>query len=333
MDNSPDERATLLRMITGHIRTHSLYVVAKLGVVDRIPQGETAHVDKIARAVGANADALYRVLRLLAGEGLFSEAAPRVFAVTDLGELMRDGESSARYLALMHGGQTMELFQDMLESVRTGTPVPLLRYGKTRWELLAEDPEQAEIFNRAMRARAPALAAAALSVSWSEVRTVVDVGGGTGGVLFPLLTAESHLQGSLFDLPQVEAEARSAIEAAGVGDRCEFASGSFFENVPAGADVYVLSNILHDWDDDASRRILASCRRAARADSRLVVLENLLPPGDEPHPVKTLDMQMLVTLGGRERTEDEYRRLLANAGFELTRITGETPAALESVPV
>src|SRR5690349_12303450 len=132
MADRPDERATLLRLITGHIRTHCLYVVAKLGVVDRVPQGETANVDEIAQAVGANADALYRVLRLLAGEGLFSEVAPRVFAVTDLGELMRDGDTSARYLALMHGGQTMELFRDMLDSVQTGTPVPMLRYGKTR---------------------------------------------------------------------------------------------------------------------------------------------------------------------------------------------------------
>lgn len=333
MAERPDERATLLRIITGHIRTHCLYVVAKLGVVDRIPPGGTVHIDEIARAVDANADALYRVLRMLAGEGLFREVSPRVFAVTDLGELMRDDDVSARYTALMHGGQTMKLFQDMLDSVRTGTPVPVLRHGKTRWELLAEDPEEAEIFNRAMRARAPALAAAALSVPWDGVRTVVDVGGGTGGVLFPLLAAEPHLQATLFDLPQIETEAHAAIETAGLSDRCGFVSGSFFEHVPAGADAYVLSNILHDWDDEASARILATCRTAARADSRLVVLENLLPAGDDPHPVKTLDMQMLVTLGGRERTEDEYRRLLADAGFELNRITGETPAALEGDPV
>ena len=333
MADRPAERAVLLRLITGHVRTHALYVIAKLGIVDQIPQGGTAHVDDIARAVDANSDALYRVLRLLAGEGLFSEVEPHVFAVTDLGELMRDGDDSARYLALMHGGQTMELFRDMLGSVRTGTPVPMLRFGKTRWELLSEDPAEAEIFNRAMRARAPALAAAALSIRWDGVRTVVDVGGGTGGILFPLLAAEPHLQATLFDLQQIEAEARAAIEAAGLSDRCGFAAGSFFEHVPAGADAYVLSNILHDWDDAACGQILATCRNAARADSRLVVLENLLPPGDDPHPVKTLDMQMLVTLGGRERTEDEYRGLLAHAGFELIRITGETPAALEAVPV
>ncbi|HEX6788750.1 MAG TPA: methyltransferase [Gaiellaceae bacterium] len=333
MADRPDARAMLLRIITGHVRTHCLYVVARLGVVDRIPQGGTAHIDEIAAAVDANSDALYRVLRMLAGEGLFSEVTPHVFAVTDLGELLRDGDGSARYLALMHGGQTMDLFRGMLDSVRTGTPVPMLRYGKTRWELLSEDPDEAEVFNRAMRARAPALAAAALSIPWDGIRTVVDVGGGTGGVLFPLLAAQPHLQATLFDLAQIEGEARATIEAAGLSDRCDFVSGSFFEHVPAGADAYVLSNILHDWDDDACARILATCRAAARAGSRLVVLENLLPPGDDPHPVKTLDMQMLVTLGGRERTEDEYRGLLADAGFELTRITGETPAALEAHPV
>src|SRR5262249_3738595 len=327
------DRARRPRPRAGHSRSSWAFVLAKLGVVDEIPKGGTAHVDDLARAVDADADALYRVMRALAGEGLFADGEPRVFAVTDLGELMRDGDTSFRYSALYHGGETLDMFRHMLDTVRTGTPVPELLHGKTRWELLAEEPEEAELFNGVMRTRAHALAAVALSLAWDGVRTVVDVGGGMGGGLFPLLAAEPHLRGTLFDLPQVEAEARAAIETADLNERCIFACGDFFESLPPGADAYILSNILHDWDDLSAARILATCRSAVRADSRFVVLENLLPPGDDPDPVKTLDLQMLVVLGGRERTYDEYDRLLADAGFTITYVTGETPAAVEARPV
>jgi len=333
MASGSDRRATLLRLITGHVRTQCVYVAAKLGVVDQIPIGGAARVDEIAQAVAANADALYRVLRTLAGEGLFIEVAPRTFSATELGDLLRDGESSTRYVALMHGEQTMPMFVHMLDSVRTGTSIPMLQHGMSRWEQLAGDPEESEIFNRAMRGRAHALAAVVLSLDWSGVQTVVDVGGGTGGVLFPLLDHERHLRATLFDLPHLETDARAATAAAGLATRCDFVPGSFFEAVPGAADVYLLSNVLHDWDDASAARILATCRAAVRADSRLVVVESLIPPGDTSSPVKTLDMQMLVVLGGRERTYDEYDRLLAEAGFTLTQVTGETPGALEARPV
>jgi hypothetical protein len=232
----------------------------------------------------------------------------------------------------MHGGQTMPLFVHMLDTVRTGTPVPILREGKTRWEQLAEDPEQSAIFNRAMRGRATALAAVLSEVDWSGTTHVVDVGGGIGGVLLPVLRKHTHVRGTLFDLDHIADDARAAIADAGLTDRCDFVAGSFFESVPEGADAYVLSNILHDWNDDDSGRILATCRAAVRDDSRLLVLENLVPPGDDRHPVKVLDLQMMVALGGRERTEDEYRELLRAHGFTLVRVTGAAPAALEATP-
>ena len=332
MTGALDTARRLQQLISGHMQTQCTYVVAKLGIVDRIPEGGSAHVDELARAVGANADALYRVLRALAGEGLFVEVSPRTFGTTELGELLRGRDGSLRDLALMHGEQIMPLFMHTIETVRTGMPVPVLRDGQTRWEQLAADPEQAEIFNRAMRARAFALIRTACSLDWSDVRSVVDVGGGIGGVLLPLLQQEQHMHGTLFDLAQVEQDAQAAIQEAGLADRCSYVSGDFFEAVPADADVYLLSNVLHDWNDADALRILATCRAAVRARSSLVVLENLIPQNDEPHPAKMLDVLMLVMLGGRERTADEFRMLLEAGGFELVRVTGDAPAALEARP-
>lgn len=333
MTSPPDARPQLMRLATGHILTAALYCVAELGVVDAMPAGEPSPVDELAGRVGADADALYRVMRALAAEGLFVETAPRAYATTDLGELLRDGPETMRYFALLHGSQSMPQFVDMLETVRTGVPVPIRRDGRTRWEQLADDPEGAEIFNRAMRGRAERLHLALRTVDWSDARTVVDVGAGMGGVLLPHLAREPHLHGLLFDLPFAEPDAQSAIAEAGLADRCDFVGGDFFQAVPDGGDVYLLSNVLHDWADDEARRILSTTRRAMRDDARLLVLEDVVPPGDERRPVKILDLQMLVALGGRERTEHEFRSLFEAAGFELVETAGTGPHTLLGRPI
>lgn len=323
MASRPELQARLGRLVTGHVVTACTYAVAALGVVDAIPPDGSAEVDELAARVGADADALYRVLRLLAAEEVFAEVAPRTFAVTELGELLRDGDPSPRDFALLHGTQVMPMFVHMLETVRTGTPVPILRTGKSRWELLAEDPAQSELFNRAMRAGAVRRLEPLWSIDWSTAHTVVDVGGGTGGVLLPLLEREPHLRGVLFDLEHVVADAQ-------VGERCTIESGSFFDSVPRGGDVYLLSAILHDWGDADAGRILAACRAAMEPGTRLVALESVVTPGNERDPVKLLDVQMLVALGGRERTEPEFRALLGAHGFELVRVVGKGACALEA---
>ena len=325
--------ANLSRLIASHILTQSICVVAELGVVDAMPAGTGVAVDELASRVGADADALYRVLRALAAEGLFTELAPQTFAVTETGELLRDGDSSMRYLAIMHGRQTAPLFLEMLGTVRTGTPAPVLRHGKSRWEILAASPEDSEVFNRAMRGRAAIRAAPLALMDWSATEVVVDVGGGSGGVLLPLLQREPHLHGVLFDLEHLAAEANAAIVAAGVAARCRFEAGSFFERVPGGGDVYLLSNILHDWPDAEAVQILAACRSSIDSPARLVVLESLLRRGDDPDYTKILDLQMLVAIGGRERSDPEFRALLDAAGFALERIVGDGVVAIEARPV
>jgi hypothetical protein len=288
--------------------------------------------DATAEQVGVQPDALYRVLRTLAGEGMFTEVSPHSFEITEMGELLRDDEVSPRYMALMQGGVWMPLFVDLMESVRTGLPVSVVRDGRSRWAILADDPEESEVFNRAMRGRAGPLIRTLLMLDWTDVGTVVDVGGGAGGTLLPLLEQEAHLRGVLFDLEHVAADGRAAVAAAGVEDRCAVESGNFFERVPDGGDVYILSNVLHDWYDDDAIHIMQTCRTAAGTASKLVVLENLVHAGDEPDWAKTLDILMLVGPGGRERTEDEYRGLMATAGFDLERVVGDGPVALVARP-
>lgn len=333
MTAPPDARPQLMRLATGHILTAALYCVAELGVVDAMPTGEPFSVDELAARVGADADALYRVMRALAAEGLFVETAARAYTTTELGELLRDGPRTMRYFALLHGSQSMPQFVDMLETVRTGVPVPIRRDGRTRWEQLADDPKQAEVFNRAMRGRAERLHLALQAVDWSDARTVVDVGAGMGGVLLPHLMREPHLRGVLFDLPFAEADARGAIADTGLADRCDFVGGDFFQAVPGGGDVYLLSNVLHDWADDEAHRILSTTRAAMGEDARLLVLEDVVAPGDDRQPVKILDLQMLVALGGRERTEHEFRSLFEAAGLELVEKAGTGPHALLGRPV
>jgi hypothetical protein len=328
-----ETRARLNRLIFGHVFTQCVYVVAKLGVVDTVPPGGVLRSDAVAEHIGVQSDALYRVLRALAGEGLFTEVAPRAFEITEMGELLRDGGASPRYMALMHGSFWMPLFEDFMDSLRTGLPITVVKEGRSHWEILADHPEESETFNRAMEGRAAALVQTLLLLDWTDVRTVVDVGGGMGGVLLPLLVQEPHLRGVLFDLEHVAADGRTAIAAAGVGDRCEVESGSFFERVPTSGDVYILSNVLHDWYDEDAIRIAQACRAAMGTSSKLVVLENLVHEGDEPEWSKTLDILMLAGPGGRERTEDEYRGLLAAAGIELDSVVGDGPVALVGRPV
>ena len=199
--------------------------------------------------------------------------------------------------------------------------------GSGYFEWLGDHAAEAAIFNRAMAAGSAVRIHAVEQLDWAD-ELVVDVGGGTGGLLSALLSAHPRLRGIVVDLPHAEQSARATFEAAGVADRLQFASGDFFEAVPAGGDVYVLSHILHDWDDEQSLRILRACRAAAGETTRLLILDAVLPAGAEPGAVVPkffLDLHMLVLVGGRERTEDEWRRLLAQGGFSLERIHADGP--------
>jgi hypothetical protein len=311
----------LLRMMTGYWVSQALNVAADLGVADLLRDGSRSS-DDLAAACGAHAPTLYRLLRALASVGVFTELDGCRFALTPLAELLcSDVPGSMRALARMYGSEQYRAWGDLLESVRTGRPAFDRTFGASYFDYLARSPEADAIFNEAMTGWTTRVAEAVVAAyDFAGVDTVVDVGGGHGLLLVTILRAHPTMRGVLFDQPHVVKGAQPRLEAAGVADRCAIEGGDFFASVTEGGDVYILAQILHDWDDDRCRAILGKCHRAMRPMGKLLVVEQVLPPANEPSLGKWLDLHMLVLLTGRERTEAEYRDLLGAAGFELTRV-------------
>lgn len=328
------QRAALRDLLGGFLRTQAIAVAAELGVADIVGDQPVA-VDELASRVGADGPSLYRLLRLLASLGIFSEAEPQAFVRTSLSDGLRsDTALSVRHFAMLFAGDAYLAAGRMLDAIRTGAPVAEQVFGRPFFEHLAEDPAASEIFNRAMGGGAGARATAALQHTWDDYASVVDIGGGDGSLITALLSAHSHLRGIVFDMAHVAPAAQAVIDAAELSGRCEVVPGDFFADSIPPADVHVLSQILHDWDDERAAAILRSSRASMSSAGRLLVIEQVVPDGDGPSFSKELDLLMLVLLGGKERSETEWRALLDEGGFELTAIR---PAAgtnlIEAAPV
>jgi len=312
----------MMGLITGYWVSQAVGVVAMLGVADALVGGPRPS-DEIASAVGADGPALYRVLRLLSSLGVFAEGPTGAFALTPLGETLRsDSPVSVRNFAITETAPGHWLpWGRLLESVRSGRPMAREALGMEIFEWYARNPEEASHFNAAM-GNLSALAASELVrvYDFSAARTVADVGGAHGVLLGAVLRANPAARGILFDLPHVIATARDAVAAAELADRCELVSGDFFEAVPEGADLHLLKQVVHDWDDERATRLLRNCHRALAPGGRLLLVEMLIPLDNRPAPSKAMDLNMLVLLGGRERTEEEFDRLLRTAGFRLERV-------------
>ncbi len=314
-------RDALTQLLLGYRYSISIHVAAKLGIADLLKDGPRS-CDELARASGANPGALYRMLRVLASVGVFAEDEQDRFTLTPSAGLLQSGvPGSMRSWAILIGDLWWRPWAELLYSVKTCKPAFNYVYGMGQFEYLAQNPGIAEIFNATM-ASGTALAATALisAYDFSEIKTIVDVGGGNGALIGAILKATPSMRGVLFDLPSVIEEARRVIEAEGVAGRCRLVAGNFFESVPSGGDAYILKYILHDWDDENAITILKNCHSAMKAHERLLVVEQLIPPGNEPSMTKLLDLNMLVLLTGRERTEAEYRVLFASAAFRMTRV-------------
>ena len=328
--------AILLQLMTGYQRAQAVYVAAKLGVPDLLAEGPRP-VEELAAATQSHTSSLYRLLRALASVGVFSETSPRTFALTPTAALLRTGTAdSMRSLALMYNEESYFAWGNMIYSIRTGEPAFAHRFGMEPFPYFMQNPEADRLFNEAMIGYTHQVANAVVGTyDFSPFGVVADIGGGYGTLLAAILQSSPNTRGILFDIPHVIDAAQGFLSTTGVADRCTRIAGDFFSAVPAGADAYVLSQILHDWEDEQCLTILKHTRRVTPKDGKLLVVELVIPPGNEPSFGKWLDLHMLAIPGGRERTESEYRTLFRDAGFELTNIvpTPAGPSVVEAVPV
>ena len=316
----PNARERLQQIIAGHIPSMLVSVAAKLRIADHLRDGPKS-VAELAKATGTHEDSLYRVLRALTELGLFAEEPARTFRLNEAAEPLRsDVPGSLRAAAEVQGEPWMRgPWGALLHSARTGETAFNHLYGKGTFEFFAEHPDAAFLFDtwQATGTNSGAKAVAA-AYDFSAAQSVIDVGGGFGALLTAVMQGYPKLKGALFDLPHVIAKAKGQFDPE-LARRVEFLSGDFFKAVPAGHDVYLMKYILHDWNDERSRAILASTRAAMRGRGKLLVVEVIVSPPNEPGG-KVGDVFMLVRTGGRNRTEPEYRALLGSGGFDLTRV-------------
>jgi hypothetical protein len=332
---SPPPAAALGQLIWGFTVSQALYTAAKLGIADVLRNGPKSP-SEIADAVGADELALHRLCRALTTINILTEDAQGGFATTAMGELLSsDHPQSMRPMAILMGSPFVwRPWGELSEAIVTGMPAFDQVYGETFFEYFGRRPEDASVFNEAMSgATSDQLPAILAAYDFSGFSKIADVGGGQGALLRGILEQYPNATGVLCDVPSVVAEA-SEIRGTSVADRCEYVGADIFQSVPLGADAYILKAIVHDWSDAQSIQILLNCRQAIRDDGKILLIELVIKPSNEPDFAKWLDLNMLVVLPGRERTEEEFRDLYAAAGFQLTRIipTGGV-SIIEGIPV
>jgi len=323
---APAPTMVMLQMITNFWVSQTIRVAAKLGLADLV-KDEPKTPDDLAQLTGTHAPSLYRMLRALASVGVFVEDGQKRFAQTPLSETLRSGvPGSLRAMALVELGQEhFPAWGNLMHSIKTGEIAFDNLFKQNAWEYYARNPEDASNFNEAMKGLTEMVNMAVLyAYDFSSFNNLVDVAGGTGGLISAILNMNPRMRGVLFDLPHVIAEAGPLLDAAGVRNRCETATGDFFESVPEGGDAYVMKWIIHDWNDEKSTAILKNIHRAmgrsTSENGKLLLIETVVPEGNQPDLSKLLDLNMMVMTGGRERTEAEFGSLLAASGFKLTRV-------------
>jgi SAM-dependent methyltransferase len=320
--------AMLVQLATGTWIAQCVHAVAKLGIADLVKDGPQS-VASLAQATQTRAERLYRVLRATASVGLFQELADQQFALTPMAYFLQsDTAMSLRDGVVMFGEKFHFLpFGSLLESLSQDKSAFDLNFGMPVFDYLAQHPLDAAAFNAAMASFANLRSLIAPAYNFGQFRQLVDVGSGYGRLLVNILQAYPNLQGIVFDLPEVVAGAQAVIDAGGVTDRCQAIGGNFFEAVPAGADAYMMSQVIHDWDDAHAVQILQACHRVMDANAKLLVIDLVISPGNEPDFTKLMDINMLVmSPNGRERTAADFERLFAQAGFKLLQAV-PTPAS------
>jgi hypothetical protein len=318
--NVPEPLQKIMGMISGYWTSQVLYVVAKLGLADLLKEGPKT-AEELASFTQTHPRSLYRLLSGSVSMGLFAEDEQKRFALTPLGDWLRsDVPGSQRATAVIVGDLLYRAWGELLYSVHTGRVAFDKVHGLPFFEYLNKNPEQASVFDEAMAAHGWATAAILEAYDFSGIRVLADIGGGNGSALAAILKKHPDMLGILFDLPGVAERANENFQAAGLADRCQAMGGSFMEAVPTGADTYLLRHVIHDWDNEKATRILKNVHRAMGKAGKLLLGEHILPSDNTPSMARGSDLVMMVIAGGQERTEEEFRALLEQAGFCLTRI-------------
>jgi O-methyltransferase domain/Dimerisation domain len=326
----------VLELLTGAWTAQCVYVAVKLGIPDELAN-RPLPADEVARRVAADPGAVYRLMRALASRGVLVHRRDGTFKLTSIGKALRTGTpGSVRDFALFLGHPLRwEDWGNLLYSVQTGEPSVAKLRGMPFFEYVESDSDLAEAFNNAMTAGSEfAIYAVLAAYDFSGYRKLIDIGGGHGRLLSMILAKAPAARGVLFDLPTVVDGAGPEQMKAGVADRCEVIGGSFFDSVPEGGDGYLMKAILHDWDDDDALTILANIRSAIAPHGKLLLLESVLPERSSSDIGLLIDLEMLVAVGGKERTHAEWTDLLGRAGFRLTRVvpTATPVSIIEAVP-
>jgi hypothetical protein len=324
----PDSRALpppaqLLQLLTGMAATQMIATAAKLGLADRLKAGPQSAAE-VAEAASANPDATYRLMRGLAAIGVLEEQAERRFALTPVGAcLCVDHPASMSDFAQFIGSDWhWAIWSELTYSIQTGNTAFTKVHGSSPFEWLTAHPAALKLFNDAMTSLArPYVPAVLDAYDFSAARRVADVGGGHGSMLTGILERHPNTTGVLFDMPEVTSQAKGLILESALAGRCEVIGGSFFESAPSGCDIYLLKQVLHNWDDECARNILRHIAREMTQGAKLLVIEQVIPPAGVPHLTQLLDLEMLVLMaGGRERTADEYDALFRSVGLRLSRV-------------
>jgi hypothetical protein len=314
--------ARLMQMIFAFALSRAISVAAQFRVADLLRNGPK-NTEELSHLIGVHPRSLYRLLRALAGAGIFSEDATGSFSQTELSELLRsDHPQSLRGFAeMMADAMNFETWADLPYSIETGNPAFPYKHNTQWFTWLEQNPKEGKLFHDAMTSlSAGAVAAVVEAYDFSGISKLVDVGGGHGLLLSSVLSRYPDMKGILFDDAKVISGAWEVLGAHGVTERCELAGGNFFESVPSGGDAYILKHIIHDWSDDECVTILRHCHKGMVSGGKVLIVEMVIPDANMPAISKLLDLEMLLFLTGRERTAEEYRDLLARAGFELKRI-------------
>ena len=327
----PPSQLAMLQIISGFWVSRAVFVIAKLGIPDLLNSGPKT-ADELAEATDTHAPSLFRVLRALVSVSVLHSDSENRFSNTPLSEtLITDAPGSLRWFTISELGQEhYPAWGNIMHSVKTGEIGFDNFYGADVWAYFRNNPEEAAVFNNSMSGMTAAVNESLRSVyDFSKFKTVVDVGGGHGGLITGILKASPNTKGILFDAPEVVSGAHAKLAEAGVSDRCETVSGDFFKSVPAGGDAYIMKWIIHDWNDEQSIQILKNCRAQIGPEGRLIIVDAVVPETNEPHFSKFIDLNMMVMTGGKERTEKEFEQLLSAAGFKLLQvITTEQPTCI-----